>query len=251
MVISGFKRLLAAERLGIGKVPSIVVDVDERRAVLMAIHENLRRGLNAVEKGHALSLMIQAGFDWSHVSRVMHMLSIDPSEKMLALFLKLSRAEDEVKAFISSRQITKKSMEILLSFEDAERINIVRMLSKLRLTGASLFEILTLLMLLKARVGQITSSHLPSKKDASEFKAELKRMVNPGLSELERALRERMGNVSFPPGMKIIFDPFFEKDYIEISIRVKSLQDLDLASQILKKNRAAMEGILELTGALC
>ena len=250
LVISGFKRLYAAERLGLRSVPSMIVDVDEKRAILIAIHENIRRGLNAVEKAHALQMMVRAGFDWSAISQVMRLLSIDPRDRFLQLFLNVSHAEEEVKTFIASRNMMRRNMEALLSFEAEERLQIVRMLSKMRLTEASLLEILTMLMLAKTKLGHIPFSRLSGSVEVGELRAELKRMTQPELCRLEASLRERMARLSLSAGAKVLSDSFFERDYIEISFRIKSPDDLERAIEDLRKNKATIEEILEIATAL-
>ena len=58
IVITGFKRLAIAQQLGFQEISCIPVDISERKSLLYAIHDNIQRGLNIVEKAHALERML-------------------------------------------------------------------------------------------------------------------------------------------------------------------------------------------------
>ena len=62
VIVTGFKRLEAARRLGIRELPYVFLDVSERRALLTAIHDNITRPLNTVEKALCIDKMLTAGF---------------------------------------------------------------------------------------------------------------------------------------------------------------------------------------------
>ena len=62
VVVTGFGRLEAAKKLGLKEVPAITVKLSEKEGLLFAIHDNLHRGLNIIEKAHALEKMVSHGF---------------------------------------------------------------------------------------------------------------------------------------------------------------------------------------------
>lgn len=65
-IIAGERRFRAAQMAGIGEVPVIVKDVDDKTALTLALIENLQRqDLNAIEEAHGLQRLI-AEFSFTH-----------------------------------------------------------------------------------------------------------------------------------------------------------------------------------------
>ncbi len=59
-VIAGERRLKAARKLGLEKIPVIVRDVDDKEALVLALVENIQREeLNAIEEGESFSRLIE------------------------------------------------------------------------------------------------------------------------------------------------------------------------------------------------
>ena len=70
VIVTGFKRLDAARRLGIDELPCVFLDISERQALLTAIHDNMARPLNTVEKALCVDKMLAAGFEVEEVYEV-------------------------------------------------------------------------------------------------------------------------------------------------------------------------------------
>ena len=83
-IVTGFRRVEAAKKLGLKEVPAVTVKLSEKEGLLFAIHDNLHRGLNIIEKAHALEKMVSMGFSESEIYEVMALFSLGPHEKVLA-----------------------------------------------------------------------------------------------------------------------------------------------------------------------
>jgi ParB/RepB/Spo0J family partition protein len=248
-VVTGFRRIETAKKMGLKEVPAVRVELNEKEGLLFAIHDNLHRGLNIVEKAHALKKMVDLCFLKSEVYELMALLSLGPHEKVLAHFISIADAEELLKQFIVEQAISMKSIEYMLWFEKEERKKIISALASTRITESYLREILEMLHLMKIKKGRFVSSVLKYAGDAHELRTRLKRITHPGLTSLENKLAEIRKASALPPAIDIKVDPFFEKEYIDITIRVKNEEEtkelLGKLDEVLQKGH--IRSILELT----
>jgi hypothetical protein len=248
-VVTGFKRIEAAKKLGMKEVPAVTAKLSEKEGLLFAIHDNAHRGLNIIEKAHSLEKMVSMGFPESEIYEVMALLSLGPHEKVLAHFLSISRAEEPLKRFIIEHTLSMKNIEYMLLFEREERKKIMTALAATRLTESYLREILEMLHLVKIKKGRFNSAVLRNAGNAHELRTRLKRITHPRLSSLEKKLEKIRKTSAMPPALDIRVDPFFEKEYIDITIRAKSEKE---TKELLKKldevlQKGHIRSILELT----
>jgi hypothetical protein len=248
-VVTGFKRIEAAKKLGMKEVPAVTAKLNEKEGLLFAIHDNAHRGLNIIEKAHSLEKMVSMGFPESEIYQVMTLFSLGPHEKVLAHFLSISRAEEPLKRFIIEHTLSMKNIEYMLLFEREERKKIITALTPTRLTESYLREILEMLHLVKIKKGRFNSAVLKNAGNAHELRTRLKRITHPRLSSLEKKLEKIRKTSAMPPALDIRVDPFFEKEYIDITIRAKSEKE---TKELLKKldevlQKGHIRSILELT----
>jgi hypothetical protein len=248
-VVTGFKRIEAAKKLGMKEVPAVTTKLSEKEGLLFAIHDNAHMGLNIIEKAHSLEKMVSMGFPESEIYEVMALLSLGPHEKVLAHFLSISRAEEPLKHFIIEHSLSMKNIEYMLLFEREERKKIITALTPTRLTESYLREILEMLHLVKIKKGRFNSTVLKNAGNAHELRTRLKRITHPRLSSLEKKLEKIRKTSAMPPALDIRVDPFFEKEYIDITIRAKSEKE---TKELLKKldevlQKGHIRSILELT----
>ncbi len=248
-VVTGFKRIEAAKKLGLKEVPAVTVMLSEKEALLFAIHDNLHRGLNMIEKAHALKKMVSMGFPESEIHEVMVLFSLGPHEKVLAHFLAIARAEEPLKHFIFANALSMKNIEYMLWFEKVERKKIMTALASTRLTESYLREIFEMLHLMKIKKGRFVNGILKYAGNAQELRTRLKKITHPRLSSLEKKLEEIRKASALPPALDIRVDPFFEKEYIDITIRARSEEKtrelLEKLGEVLQKGH--IRSILELT----
>ena len=242
-IVTGFKRVLAAELLGLPAVPAIVSeDLSEREAVLFAIHDNLVRGMNLVEKGLALDRMLTLGFTTEEVHGVMRLLGLSPHERLLTTLVAVAYAEEALKAFIVSRSLSVRNIEGLLRFEASERERLLAVLSSIHTTEGYLREILSMAAIMRLREGRIDFDVFSEITDADDLRRRLKQRIHPMLSALEERRDCVRREAMLPPHVDIKIDPFFEKEYIDIDIRAFSVKDVE--SALVRLRRALEDGTL-------
>ncbi|HEY3275660.1 MAG TPA: ParB N-terminal domain-containing protein [Syntrophorhabdaceae bacterium] len=250
VIISGHKRAEAALRLGLTEVPAFVESgLEEKGALIRAIHANAGRGLNVVEKAIALDKMAAAGFSSEETFGTMEVLGCSPHEKVLSTFLALARAGDPFKAFIHTNGLSLRNIEDLLKFNEAERKELLALLSPLHVTEGYLRDLLRLIALMKVKEGRIDFVALGGTENAGDLRAKLKQRTHPLLTSMEARLEEVKVRMALPPNIDIRVDPFFEKEYIDIGIRTRDIEDLEKALEKLRRtlDNGSIGSILELT----
>ena len=249
IIVTGFKRLTAVLQLGHKEIPVVVRRLSEREALTWSIHDNVHRGLNLVEKAHAIDRMLHMGFAAEEIFDAMGLLGLQAHQKVLERLVAIASSEETLKIFIVNHSLSMKNVGYLLRFDEEERASIIRVLSSLHLTESTVREICEMLSLLKVKTGVIPFKKLTSVTDAGGLKILLKEMTHPALSGLHREFRALRQTAALPPTIDIKVDPFFEKEYIDISIRIKSEEDVARATEKLHELRedGHMRSILELT----
>jgi len=249
VVITGFKRILSAIQAGFNRIPSVIVDVSEKDALLYAIHDNVKRGLNIVEKAHSIERMLHMGFSLTEIHETMVLLSLDPHDKIMERLIAVANIEDVAKAFIIAKGIAMKQVEMLMHFNVEERACIIDLLTSIHTTESFIREILEILNIVKIKKGSIDFDTIKNVQDAPELKKILKKSTNPILVSLEEELKQIKLRCALPPDIDIKVDPFFEKGYIDMVIRAntedKAKDAIEKLSSILSKGY--IRSILELT----
>jgi ParB-like chromosome segregation protein Spo0J len=249
VVVTGFKRLDAARRLGIEELPCVFLDISERQALLTAIHDNITRPLNTVEKALCIDKMLAAGFEVKEVYEVMTILGLPPRQNVLKTATSAAWAEEQAKSFIVKHQLPLTLVEQLFSFDAEERHSIIRLADAVHGTVSSLREMLHLMMLLKVKRGAVDFEQLDGAKDADAIRQRLKRQTNPLLSDLEEKLGRLLCAAALPPSIKVRVDPAFEKESIDISLRAGSSREIEEALKKLEclTGQGLFRSIFELT----
>ncbi|MCX5813009.1 MAG: ParB N-terminal domain-containing protein [Proteobacteria bacterium] len=249
VVITGFKRILSAMQAGFTKIPSVIVNISEKDALLYAIHDNIKRGLNIVEKAHGIERMLHMGFSLTEIHEAMMLLSLDPHEKIMERLTAIADMEDIFKAFITTKGVAMKQVEMMMRFNNEERACIIDILTSIHTTESFIREILEMLNIVKIKRGNVDFDSLKNAPDAQELKKILKKLTNPILVSLEEELKQIKLRCALPPDIDIKVDPFFEKGYIDMVIRAKTEDKAKDAIERLNSilSRGYIRSILELT----
>ena len=240
-VVLGFKRLAAAEKLGIKGIPCLYLGGDEKRALLAAISDNMGRSLNAVEKMRCVERMSALGFGKEEIFEILKIIGLPAREQTLETVLAAADLEEETKAFVVRHGLPFTAIEQLVWLDHGERRRIVEIIDPLDVTVSSFREAMQLMMLLKVKHGRIDVEGFAGADSMGSVKRGLKQMAHPLLSEMERALARLLKSCALPPNIRLHVDPFFEKDWIDISLRVRSGDEVDYASK--KLERLLAEGL--------
>jgi ParB-like chromosome segregation protein Spo0J len=187
--VIGWRRLRCARELRMRSVPALIVDTDEKTALMRAIHDNMARGFNIIEKAAAVDAMDRFGFSRDEVFELMGHLDLNPHEKVLSSLRKVASLEDPSRDFIFRKRLSLRNVDSLLRFDDRERKKILGALTGLHLTDSALREVLEMLELIRIRKGTLTGRDIPLMEDSDRLRSHLKQKTHPILSSLAKKLR--------------------------------------------------------------
>jgi len=118
-IIAGERRWRAAQRAGVHEVPIVVIDVDDREALEIAIIENVQRAdLNPLEEATGYqALSDQFNYSQNDLARV-----IGKSRSHVANTMRLLKLPDTVKEFLADGRLSAGHARALLTQDDPEAL---------------------------------------------------------------------------------------------------------------------------------
>ncbi|MGU3495179.1 ParB/RepB/Spo0J family partition protein [Xanthobacteraceae bacterium A53D] len=118
-IVAGERRWRAAQRASLHEVPVVVVELNDREALEIAIIENVQRSdLNALEEAMGYEALM-AQFDYSHADLAK---VIGKSRPHIANTIRLLKLPESVKAYLADGRLTAGHARALLATDDPERL---------------------------------------------------------------------------------------------------------------------------------
>jgi hypothetical protein len=249
VMVTGFKRIEAARRLGIATMPCVFLDVDDRRALLTSISDNLKRPLNTIEKACCVEKMEARGFPKEDIYEIARLVGLPARVETLKTARAMNSMEEGQKAFVAKQNLPLPVVEQLLWFDAQELARIVRLVDSFRSTTSLFREVLHLLALLKTKRGYIDFHELENAEDMEALRLSLKRATHPLLSRLEDRLEKIREASALPPHIRVQVDPVFEKEAIDIQVRARNNAEVEEALKKLEalSRQGVFRSIFELT----
>jgi ParB family chromosome partitioning protein len=173
-VIAGERRLKAARKLGLDKIPVIIKDVDDKEALVLALIENIQREeLNPIEEAESFRRLVE---EFSHTQEdVARMVSKDRAT--VANFIRLLKLPKEMQKAVIDGKMTAGHARALLSIAD--------------LTAQTLLFVEIVHQGLSVREAEERAKNIGTgKKAAKKTKISLK---DPEIAVLEEELRRILG----------------------------------------------------------
>jgi ParB-like chromosome segregation protein Spo0J len=248
-VVTGFKRMEAARRLGIKRVPHVFLNLDDRGALLASIGDNMNRSLNTVEKACCVEKMDALGFPKEDIYEMARLLGLPARGETLKAARAMNSMEDVAKALVARHNLPLPVVEELLWFDAEELAAIVRLVGSFRSTTGLFREVVRSLALLKTRKGRIDFQELEKETDMEGLRQSLRRATHPLLSRLDERLDKIREKSDLPPHIRVKVDPVFERESIDIHVRARSQVEVDEALERLEalSQQGFFRSIFELT----
>jgi ParB family chromosome partitioning protein len=198
-IIAGERRWRAARSVGLEKIPAIILDIDDRKMLEIALIENLQReDLNPIEEAEGINnLMKEYKLTQEEVAT-----RIGKSRSAIANTLRLLRLPDKVRRLLAENSLNPGQARALLGLEDKKTI--------IELAGLIVQEGLSV-----RQVEDLVKKH----KDKGEKNKSRKTAGKPSfLLELESRMEEALGTrVNIQPGKRkgIIGIEYYSDDDLE------------------------------------
>ena len=118
-IVSGERRWRAAQKAGLFEVPIIVLDVNEREALEIAIIENVQRtDLSALDEGRGYQLLIEEhGYTQNEVAEI-----VGKSRSHIANTMRLLSLPERSKSLLASGTLSAGHARALLSISDPDKV---------------------------------------------------------------------------------------------------------------------------------
>jgi ParB family chromosome partitioning protein len=208
-VIAGERRLKAARKLGLEKVPVVVRDATDKEALVLAIVENVQREeLNPVEKAESYRRLIDE-FQYSQEEVAQ---SVGKDRVTVANLLRILKLPKEIQKGLFDGKISEGHARALLSVEDANAQMLLYLESVKK--GFSVREV-------EDRAKSVAG---PAKKATGKSKGKAK---DPEILKLEEELRLVLGTKVSVQNNR--------KNKGKLIIEYYSLDDLDRILEIIRK----------------
>ena len=144
-LIAGERRLRAARLAGMSKVPCIVISVNDRRAAMLGLIENMQReDLNIFEEAEALRKLMD---DWG-VTQLEIAQKLGKAQSTIANKLRLLRLTPDERSRIISAGLTERHARALLRIENVRvRSDVLNTISARQLTVTETESLITELLM--------------------------------------------------------------------------------------------------------
>jgi ParB-like chromosome segregation protein Spo0J len=266
-VVCGSKRLLACQQTGPTSVPALVysaVELSERQAFLLALHDNLGcRALNAVEKGRLLLRLQYFGYRPDTVlQEFCALLDLPPRPETLEAYGRLATLEDSLQAPVVEGSLPLETALWIGAHAAEDRQALLAVFTGLKVgtnrarefatyideicqrdacTPAGLLQALGVTALL-------AKAQLPSPQKLESVRRVLRQARYPQLSAYEQRFQEAVRRLRLPPQISLRPPPYFEGQQYQVTLSFGQRQELRQYAQRLldAAQHEALDTLLEL-----
>lgn len=243
--VAGWRRLLAAEKLGLKTVPALVYgdDLDDAGAVRLALLDNFpAREYTAAEASQVVSrLVVDFGMGEDEVvEEFFDLIGLPRSRKIFSDLLSVGTLSDEIKALCNERRYSLKAMCRWRGFNEEERGELLKLISAVPVGSGVVSEMLLAVSDIVKRdgitVGELIidpalRSILNDEKTAPGLKGEkvrgrIREIRYPIHSGLTERFDQIVKGMNLPKGAEISHHPHFEADALDLTFRFRGGRDL-------------------------
>lgn len=199
-LIAGERRLRAAKKLGMERIPAVVREMSDTEAASAALIENLQReGLTAIEEAAAYQKLIKLhGLTQESLAQ-----RLGKSQSTIANKLRLLTLPEEIQRALLERKITERHARAFLSLENSE--DQIRLLGEILEKGLNVKQT-------EERVRRLLEKK-PSQRKAR--RKSVSRDIRIALNTIRQSV-----NMVQKSGMNVIADEQDKGNYYEVIIRI-------------------------------
>ena len=241
VLVSGWKRILACQRLSLTSIPVWTVESDnDLQTFLLTFYENLAtREFSLLDKAEILRKLKTFGETEQKIIRhYFPLLKIPKTSYYLDLYLTISRFSRDTKSFIQQKNMSLASLEYFAQFNSRERKLLLPLLQPLgqnrqkelleNLHEISLREGIPGEKILRSEgIGRILHSEKLSPLQRSDRILQwLRQKRYPCLSSRRKAFEKALRRSGWPKNISIEPSPFFEEEAVTVQFSFKNEAEL-------------------------
>lgn len=246
MIISGYKRILAHQEMGLHEIDSRIMPEGLTRLECLCInlYENLTvRELNPVERGMVLSRLQSWVPQDQILFQYMPLLGLPSHKQTLALYQKIEQdLDDAVKESLAGGRLSMQAVKMLMDQDPASRSALFGLISGINLNMNQqtqvIDDIIDISYIERKSIPQVLTNHAlenivsdPHMNNPQKAKAVLDHLRgrrSPTVQKAERVFKSKVASLDLPKNVQISAPPYFEGPHLKLTIwfnNGKQLQD--------------------------
>ncbi|MBN1572245.1 MAG: ParB N-terminal domain-containing protein [Deltaproteobacteria bacterium] len=258
--VSGWRRLFAAERLGLETVPALVYDrgLSDADAMILALMDNFpAREYTAAEASTIVSRLINDfGLGEEEVlEEFFDLIHLPKSRNVLRDLLAINDLSREIKGLCHARRYPLKPIVSWCGFDEGDRGALLTLVSAAPFGSGVVTELLgsvtdivkrdriTVDEILEdtAIKKVIADEGVPSGMRGERIRERIREIRYPIHSGLNRRFDDAVTRLGLPCGAGISHPPHFEADYLELKFRFKDSRDIKRLGEFLTSESESEE----------
>jgi ParB-like chromosome segregation protein Spo0J len=244
-VVTGWKRLKAAARLGWGKIPAVVLgrETSEAHLLLLYLHDNaFTRAFNPLEQALLASRLLAHWDREALVTKCLPLLGLPPALAHLDRLLAVARLETPWQELVAQEHLALTAAARLAVWDPAERLVALPFLTSLPLSQSKQEEFVAGVEILARREGvppsgillrrelqqSLADMALSPQERAAAVRRRLNDWVSPRFSAAQKAFAaglDRLG-LKHHPRMHLSAPPAFEGPDFRLEIKFQDAAEL-------------------------
>ena len=256
-IVTGYKRVLAAKKIGWKAVEAKIYQQGEirpRELFLLALATKaFDKSISPVDKAVALKKAQDIfGLEEELRQEIAPLLDVPPAREVIRNYIALAEADETIKDAVHLGQLPASQAFLLLPFQATDRLALFNLLQDLSANFNEAKEIVRNVsdlaqlqkkpikeILAGGEIKEILQDGALSRRDrTSHLRRALRQKRYPLLSQDSEELKRRIRALALSPAVHMAYDPSFEKEEITISLKVA---DEDELAAVLKRLLAGLE----------
>jgi ParB family chromosome partitioning protein len=244
-VITGWKRLAAAVRLGWEKIPALVLspETPEAQMLLLYLHDNaFNRAFNPLEQALLASRLLAHWDRETLIAKCLPLLGLPPVPVYLDRLLAVACLESAWQELVARERLALRVAARLADWEPAHRRAALPFLAELPLSQSKQEELMAGVVILARREGvtpadifldpelqqSLIDTDLNHQERAEAVRRRLNDWVSPRFSAAQKAFSAALDRLGLRthPRMRLKEPPAFEGPDFELSLKFKDSQEL-------------------------
>jgi len=250
MIVSGWRRITACQKLSISLIPVFVMaEKSDLAAFKIPVYENLSiRDYSQIEKASVIRKLHEFGEAPENiVKKFLPLLKLPPKREVMEVHLHIDRLKENIKKTAHQKRWSLGMLEIMTALDPEEAQALYPVINSLSLNkqkqlienifdvsrnqNISVQSVLNSGEMLRIKEDKILN---PVQKAESLFRIS-KKLKNPTLHTWRKAFEEISRNLDLPEEMKVMPSKFFEGDTITIRLDIKNKEELEKHIRKLKE----------------
>jgi ParB-like chromosome segregation protein Spo0J len=253
-VVTGWKRLKAAARLGWEKIPAFVLspETPEPQLLLLYLHDNaFNRAFNPLEQARLAARLLAYWDRENLVAKALPLMGLPPAPVYLDRLLAVAGLEPSWQELVAQERLARTAAARLAAWEPADRLAALPFLVGLPLSQSKQEEFLSAVEILARREGValtdilleedlqriLQDTSLNPQERAGAVRGRLNERVSPRFFEAKKAFQAGLDRLGLRrhPRLRLQEPPAFEGPDFELSLKFKDSRELRQLLQELSR----------------